>query len=386
MALSRKCSLALLLSILVAHCMPISADDALDQSEFSSEELKQAYESYSGDDKRVLDSWTPEQRRATLRQKALFFRMQKEASSQPTPAAQPVQPRATLYRVDPLLRRAMEAYMDEEQPREVAIGLFEQYMAANPSSEFLPEINYRLGALYTVHRRKGEPRRRVLAGEYFWKSHELYGARFSYLHDHAWASFTNYPEATLELRKDYYDWLLAIQQNLGEAVIHPVREIEQTFNGRPPTRSEGDKRAMAHALGKNLPRTISAAEDNILSRAGRNYGQLADLAKSYPDTRLGRLADERLTAIDWSDKGAVSVMDSEAFLAKAATVEQPASTRGAATTSAGQPVSGSLDRSAANRSGNTWERLAKYTLLAAMLLAAAIAIWSVWRRRSQARS
>jgi hypothetical protein len=83
--------------------------------------------------------------------------------------------------------------------------------------------------------------------------------------------------------------------------------LEQTFNGRPPELTDTERDVIAGGVKLQLPRFLATAEKNILWRTLNNLPGLVDLAKSYPDTNLGKQAQQR---VDKMDRALLQVLDS----------------------------------------------------------------------------
>lgn len=269
--------------------------------DFSEDELNAAYNSLKQEDKDAMKTWPEEDVINYLRSRATFEREKNAPYKGPEfPVDSNANKSIVLYEPDPLLKKAFEAYSDPNVPSNNAIQLFEKYIEQNQDSPFLAEIYFRIGALYSIHIRKnlGEQKNEELQKKYYEKAHKLYGDQFSYLNNTAWASLINMTSSSLEERKKYYDWLLKYKKEIKPEDIYPIREIEQTFNGRQPKLSSRDISTMSKGLKGNLASFIVTAEKNILWRTGGNYKDLADLASSYPDTNLGKNAGLRLKEID----------------------------------------------------------------------------------------
>lgn len=204
------------------------------------------------------------------------------------------------HELDPLLKKAYLAYQDPNKPRSEIIPLFEEYAEENPDSIFLPEVYYRIGALYSIHRKPqlGEKKDLSLQRRYYQKAHRLYGEKYCALHRVAWSSLTGGHDASLEVRKAYFDWLLRLKKNATGEDIYPVRDIGQVLNGMAPERSPEETRAVLEHLRRNVGLYIYCTERNIFWFEGRKYDSLVDLAASYPDTELGRQAAKKVRAAD----------------------------------------------------------------------------------------
>jgi tetratricopeptide (TPR) repeat protein len=268
---------------------------------FSEEELKVVYNSLKQEDKDAMKTWSEEDIINYLRSRAMYEREKNAPYNGPEiPEHSNANKNIEIYEPDPLLKKAFEAYSDPNVPSNNAIQLFEKYIEKNPDSPFLAEIYFRIGALYSIHIRKnlGEQKNMDLQKKYYEKAHKLYGDKFSYLNDTAWASLVNMTSSSLEERKKYYDWLLKFKKEIKPDDIYPIREIEQTFNGRQPKLSSREITTISKGLKANLAHFIDSTEKNILWRTGGNYKDLADLASSYPDTNLGKNAKIRLKPID----------------------------------------------------------------------------------------
>lgn len=269
---------------------------------FSEAELRIIYDSLPAKAKDFLDMVRPIKRlraltvRAELKDK-LRIRAEKRKIEQAKKRAEIAR---NSYELDPLLKQAYEAYAKEDVPRKKIIALFEKYIDKDPGNPFLAEIYFRIGALYSIHRREqlGEEKDWKLQKKYYEKAHKLYGEKFCYLNNTAWASLANHSYSTLEFRKEYYDWLLRLKNSMDPNDIYPIREIGQTLNGRPPDLSQEEIQLIASSRQQNLIAFIDTGEKNIMWRTAGNRADLSDLATSYPDTGLGQKADERLKAID----------------------------------------------------------------------------------------
>lgn len=302
---------------MLAIASQMSAAETGTPGEPSQADLEAIYKAVPPEDRAVIDTWPPEQKAQYLRQRARAAQLRAVTAPLPPPDKRtgpgPEQVAPELYVLDPLLREAFEAYVDENRPSVEAIRLFEEFAQRNPGSEFLPEVYFRIGALYSIHRRAGEPSNREKEIEFFRKAHALYGNRFEPLHSCAWASLANLSRSLAEQRR-YYDWLLRLQATGALDDIHPVRQIEQTRNGRPPRMAKEDIGQRYDAMKRIVPVEVDTAEKNILAQASQTYASLAELAAAYPSTRLGVAASERLERLDReSANGAIRAMDGESF-------------------------------------------------------------------------
>lgn len=212
------------------------------------------------------------------------------------------------YEVDPQLRQLFEDRTDLHIPRDQVIERFEQYIAAHPEGPFVPELYFRIGELYGPLRRKdlGEEPNFQKINEYYEKARDAYGGKYSTLNYNAWASLANAPNATIEQRKAFYDWWLSLA---GATVddIHPYRRVEQTFNGRSAERDLDNQEVVLANLQHHHAQFQKVAEDNILWRVQSHPEELANLAGSYPDTRLGREAARLLNELQ--SRGAMEAVD-----------------------------------------------------------------------------
>lgn len=204
------------------------------------------------------------------------------------------------YELDPLLKKAYLAYQDPNRPRSEIIPLFEEYAEKNPDSIFLPEVYYRIGALYSIHRKLelGEKKDLSLQRRYYQKAHSLYGEKYCFVHQVAWSSLTGGHDVSLEVRKAYFDWLLKLQKGAGGADIYPIRDIGQVLNGMAPERSPEETQAILEYLHRNIGLHIYSTARNIFWFEGGKYDSLVDLAASYPDTELGREAARKVHEAD----------------------------------------------------------------------------------------
>jgi len=311
-AYSRRLYLALIFLLSVAplsrvHAAGDETGSSADLPTFSPAELQAAYDGLPGEEKALIADWPPEERELFLKSKAWRKRIVEQSLAdklrlEKESAGRLPEPVPVRYELEPMLKRAYLAYMDPKRPRDEVISLFEQYLNKEPNSVFLPEIYFRIGALYSIHRRinLGEEKDGELQKRYYEKAHELYGDTFSYLNNTAWASLANAPYSTLGSRKKYYDWLLKLQKGISADVIYPVREIQGTFNGRLPVMDANERVLFADGLKHNIAQFVKVAEENILWRTSYKYDDLVDLAASYPNTELGKQANLRLQKLDKS--------------------------------------------------------------------------------------
>jgi len=278
-------------------------------------ELKAIYDAVSPEDQKLIDTWTPEQKHQYLISKWSAVKMLEGNGATHAAQETPIQrPGRVPYDLDPVLREAYSAYVDEKRPSSDAIELFKKYLAANPNSEFLPEIYFRLGASYSIHRREGDPRNVSLQVEYYTKAHELYGRKYDHVHRTAWATLAN-RSRSLKVSREYYDWLLELQAEGAVEDIYPVRTIGQTRNGRWPQKPADALQVALENMRRTLPSVIEVAESNMLYIVSRNYAQLAELAAAYPNRSLGKIARQRLDRLDReSSNGAIRRMDDPGFM------------------------------------------------------------------------
>jgi tetratricopeptide (TPR) repeat protein len=295
-AMYRKASFTsvVLLAVGVFHCCsgillrPARAQS--DQDTFTPEQLEKIYQELPAEDKPVVDSWSAAEREKYLRTRAKMLQMASTLHPKLPPRDYNL-PENTLplYSVDPLLKEAMTKYGDEKIPRQEVLALFEKYLKQTPDSVFLPEIYFQMGALYSMARRPGlgEKYDRQKMIEYFQKAHALYGTKYSHLHVTAWASLANMRESGLEFRKGYLRWLQRLMQS-DVNDVWPIREIEQTFNGRAPELSVADREVILKNLQDYQDIDFDTASKCIFHIERGNPRSLADLAKSFPGTELAR--------------------------------------------------------------------------------------------------
>ena len=309
----------IVLTALLAQSVSSAGNDAKGTSGQSSSapteaELQAIYDAMPPEDQRLIDGWPSDQKRRHLlsrwsaEEAAAGNGMHRPAQETPGQA-----PTFVPYVLDPVLRDAYDAYVDEKRPSSEAIELLKQYAEANPYSEFLPEVYYRLGALYSIHRREGEEPNIALQVEYYSKAHELYGRKFDHVHRTVWATLAN-RSRSVETHREYYDWLVELQAEGTVEDIYPIRTIGQTRNGRWPKKTANTFQAGLVNMKWTLPTSVRVAEDNVLHFASGRYAALAELAAAYPGTRLGKLAAERLHQLDKATGGAIRQMDDPAFL------------------------------------------------------------------------
>jgi len=260
-------------------------------SKYTQEDMMEIYNSKSQKQRDLMDKMAPavrnEHLESLLDRKRLLMRLKEEKER-------------NSYIVPAKLKEAFTAYGDEKIPREKVIEMFEDFIKQDPETPFLPEIYFRIGALYSIHKRGnlGEKKVWEMQKKYYEKAHKLYGKKFSYLHKTAWASLVNHSTYKLNDRKAYYEWLLRMNKTNDPNDIYPIRDVRACYNGRPPQILETEKQVVIKGLKVNIPKSIKVAEKNILWRTGGNRLELLDLFKSYPNTMLGKVAEERLSTID----------------------------------------------------------------------------------------
>lgn len=347
-------------------------------------ELRAEYERLDDVDRERVDQWTPQDRENYLRERIQLRSQGVKLWKEPPPPAPPAK-----YQVDPLLREAFKAYHNESLPREKPIELFEKYIQQNPNSPFVAECYFRIGALYSIHQREGEPRRNDLQVKYYTKAHELWGDKFSYLHKTAWATLAN-RSMSLDFKKEYYDWLLSFKSGeRGPEEWYPYSEIEQTFNGRAPDWFKDDlPRLHGFFLTENLDRGIRVAEANILQAVGNHYASLADLARSYPDTPLGREARKKLDRLDRGPTtGAINTMERPEFLdIDESAIEAASPVPGQLTTSASPRAAAGTDGGSSAGLIDVTDRWMVWAPGVAVVLAAVVVAVLVRRSRMQSHA
>lgn len=184
-------------------------------------------------------------------------------------------------------------FVEENVGRGKIIPVLATFIAENPNSPFIAESNYMIGSLYTTHRREGlgEERDNELGEKHLKLAHEAYGAKFSYEHATIWGSLTNKVTATIQERKQYYDWLKHLAKTATHDDIFGFRSLRQIAKGLPAELSESERRDILAWLRKEtLPSFINTAEENIVFRSSKDEVALAELATSYPDDPLGKKA------------------------------------------------------------------------------------------------
>jgi hypothetical protein len=306
---------AAVLALLICQVYSVSAPSSPETENFTQQELQNAYDNLPPEEKRAIENWPDEERINYLRKRARAARLQ-AAQGQSNAAEQDLlkpQSADELYVVDPQLKSAFEAYLNEKVPRDQVIKEFETYLENNPETPFRAEIYFRIAALYSMHRRVslGEPYEHKKMIEYFQKAHEVYGEKYSYLHDIVWASLANMPESSLEFRKWYLKWLQNISQMTSED-IWPIRPIQQVLNGRPPELDEAEKQTIVKFFKGQQDVLFKVANLNIFYREGNNYNSLVDLANSFPNTELASQCSMRLKPVDDFYLGSLSLESSKA--------------------------------------------------------------------------
>jgi tetratricopeptide (TPR) repeat protein len=269
---------------------------------YSDTELQEVYESLSPAQRRTLDDMALPDREALLGRYAQRLRPKMPSMPQRT------------YELEPLLVDAIQQLPNRTMGREDIIALFERYLHQHPDSPFRAEVYFRMGARYTMHTslKLGERPDLQKALPYFQKAHELYGNKFSVYHNAAWASIANKAGTPLVERKRYYDWLLKLQESGTEEDLYDVPEILELFANRPHESEELRRQRLMGNMTALLPSYIASAEKNTLGRAQNNYAALLDLARSYPNTEMGKEATRMLNVLDRTQVG--SVFDDPSFL------------------------------------------------------------------------
>lgn len=203
-------------------------------------------------------------------------------------------PQSTAYITDPLLKEAYTYWADaHNRRRDYAISLFEKYIARYPASPFLPEIYFRIGALYSINANSalGEATNRALATKYFELARKGFGEKYCVENVVAWGSLTNYA-GDVGKGKEYYNWLRKLQTQATADDIYPIRSIALCLQGLPAEMSSSEREGLLPGVKKNLQAYVTTTEQNLVYMALPT--DLAALASEYPGTRLSELAGQAL--------------------------------------------------------------------------------------------
>lgn len=196
---------------------------------------------------------------------------------------------------DELLAAALQAYLDDDQPRTKAIQHFSAYLEQFPRTPFAAEIHTMLGNLYGTHRRNGESLEIESVQKHYEIAHQLYGRKFSVEHAAVWGTMANRSDRLVDAFAGYLEWLNHLKV-AGTAVdVWPVRTIAMYLKGHPPELTD-DERAQRMAWVKNklLKDYLWSAEENLLARATENREALAVIAKRFAKIPLGLRARKML--------------------------------------------------------------------------------------------
>lgn len=195
------------------------------------------------------------------------------------------------------LIKAWNYHSRKDRERDKAIAYWESYLNKHPNSPFAGEVYYRIGTLYSTHRNKarGESYSMKTAEQWYQKALPHFEGKYSSASNIIWQTLCNYPtnNRNLEYKKKYYDWLLNLRAN-GEAEhVFPYKRIANFLRSRQPELTD-EERAwfMTHEKQQIRDIVLPVARANILQRA--SISDLNDLAQTYPNDELGRLAKARL--------------------------------------------------------------------------------------------
>jgi len=271
-------------------------------SQYSAEELREVYKGLSRKLKEHADGLAPEDRDRFLRRYADNLKQLKEEMKKREAAGggHPEMFRRTRpepYRMDAALQEAYEYWSDwKNRKQDTCRRLFEDYLKECPDTPFRAEISFRIAQVYStnINEAAGDRRDRELAETYYQKAHDLYGEQWSNLNMHAWATLVGYRKDVNE-GKRYYDWLRRLLKEGSPEDLWPYAEMGQCLEGSSLEHSPSVREKKLAHMKAGLPATILITEKNIFHISGE--ADLEDLAKTYPDTELGRQARARLERI-----------------------------------------------------------------------------------------
>jgi len=200
------------------------------------------------------------------------------------------------------LQKAWEYFEDyQNRDRDVAVKLFKDCLKDSANAAFTPEIYFRIGQLYSSHRKDAE-RRKDLMVKYYRLAHEGYGLKYSHYNMTAWASVINQPSQTLEDRLAYYDWLSGFEASVSPEQTYPIYAMGIVAQGTVSSYevSERHLQAQAENLRHYLPMLLEVTSKNIVYRS--NIKELEQIQELYPGSLMAKMAASKLEAIQKATK------------------------------------------------------------------------------------
>jgi len=216
--------------------------------------------------------------------------------------------------LDPELRKVWEYFSDyENRNRDVAVRLFADYLRNNPDTEFKPEIYFRIGQLYSSHRKDAD-RRKDLMVKYYRLAHEGYGLKYSDYNMTAWASIVNQPSETLADRLAYYDWLSGFETSARPEQMYPIYAMGIVAQGTVDSvdSSQEFRERQAKALSREIHQMMRVASEGVVYRS--NADELREIERRYPGSLMASAAASKLKFIqELITNEAARALDDPAF-------------------------------------------------------------------------
>ena len=223
-------------------------------------------------------------------------RPEAKADVEQEPAPLSDRPGARQAEGDDLLRRAMEAYRDGDEPRDTAVTLFTQYLDRFPKTPFAAEIQVKLGNLYCTHRRKNEKHLKDRAREHYVTAHKLYDGKYTAEHATIWQTLVNWNETDFtSAYGDYLEWMYGLQDKGTYEDVWPIRSITMHLKGHPNRLSRKERRkVISWARHEIIPGLLWSGHENVLSSISRDKEALSEVAARFGNQEVGRRAREVL--------------------------------------------------------------------------------------------
>lgn len=228
-----------------------------------------------------------------MRERARLKRMEEEREA----ANRLAEREANKYRVDSVLaeivRESLSDHRDRNEVEQKLVG----YIEKNPDSVFIPELYFRLGAMYSHNALPpNEGLDRKKATRYFEKAHDLFDGKYSVASDCAWAYLVMRRDVPVAQKREYYDWLRKTKELTPED-IWPYRDVEKCMiYGDSPELSQAELAKEADDWQQRSKVFVAACERTLIMYA--DLAALGVYAAGYPETELGKQAQMKLQKRD----------------------------------------------------------------------------------------